>query len=73
MVKKNESYDEMFNKLDGIVKDLESSELNLEESLKVYEEGVKLVNKLYKTLNDMEGKIKVINAKEEMKDFTIEG
>ena len=32
--------------------------------MKSYEEGVKIVNKLYKTLNTLEGKISIIKEKE---------
>lgn len=61
MVKKNESYESMMEKLQDIVEKLESNELDIDKSMKTYEEGVKLVNKLYTTLNSLEGKVKIIN------------
>ncbi|OFI07599.1 exodeoxyribonuclease 7 small subunit [Clostridium acetireducens DSM 10703] len=57
---KKETYEGMLNKLEEIVKDMEKEELSLEDSIKKYEEGVKLSNKIYKILNEAEGKIKVL-------------
>ena len=61
---KKESYEEMLTNLQDILCKMESNELPLEELMKEYENGVKLINKLYKTLNSLEGKISVI--KDEM-------
>lgn len=58
---KKESYEELCAKLQDILNSLEDEQLNLDESMKAYEEGVKLVNKIYKILNTLEGKITVIN------------
>ena len=63
---KKESYEETLVKLQEVLKSLEEEELNLDDSIKAYEEGTKLVNKLYKMLNTLEGKITVI--KENPKD-----
>ena len=62
---KKESYEELLIKLQDILTKLEQDDLNLDDSMKSYEEGVKLVNKLYKTLNTLEGKITIINEKNE--------
>lgn len=61
---KKESYDDMLKNLEGILNNMEKSELPLEELIKEYESGVKLINKLYKTLNSLEGKLFTI--KEDM-------
>ena len=63
---KKESYEEMLSKLQTILNNLENNELNLEDSMKSYEEGVKLVNKIYKTLNTYEGKISVVKDEREV-------
>lgn len=68
MPRKNESYESMMEKLEDIVNVMDGKELSLEESLKKYEEGVKLCNKLYKVLNEAEGKIKLLTEDGE-KDF----
>lgn len=63
---KKESYEEMLAKLQEILDSLESDELNLEQSMKAYEDGVKLVNKLNKTLSTLESKITVIKDEKEV-------
>ncbi|MCR4943524.1 MAG: exodeoxyribonuclease VII small subunit [Clostridium sp.] len=63
---KKESYEEMLNKLQDVLSSLESDELSLEASMKVYEDGVKLVNKLFKTLNTFEGKLSIVKDNKEV-------
>lgn len=53
---KKESYNDMLNNLEVILSTLENEELSLEDAMKEYEKGSKLVNKLYKTLANLEGK-----------------
>lgn len=65
MARKVESYEEILLKLKTIVNNIENNELTLEESMKQYEEGVKLSNKLYTILNKMEGKISILNNDKE--------
>lgn len=62
---KKESYEEMLLKLQNIVDMLENDEGSLEETMKSYEEGVKIVNKMYKTLDSYEGKISIIKNEKE--------
>ena len=63
---KKESYEEMLTKLQVILNNLETDELNLEDSMKSYEEGVKLVNKIYKILDSYESKVSVIKDDKEV-------
>lgn len=65
MARKAESYEEILLKLKLIVDNMENNELTLEESMKQYEEGVKLSNKLYGILNKMESKINILNNEKE--------
>ncbi len=66
MAKKSESFEEMMIKLEEIAGIMDSEQLTLEQSMKYYEDGIKLCNKLYKTLNEAEGKVKILsNEKEE--------
>ncbi|MBU5590748.1 exodeoxyribonuclease VII small subunit [Clostridium sp. MSJ-4] len=60
MPKKSESYENLLNKLEIIVEEMEGEELTLEKSMKNYEEGIKLCNKLYALINEMEGKISIL-------------
>lgn len=54
---KKESYDDIMGNLQEILRNMESNELPLEDLMKEYETGVKLVNKLYKSLDTFEGKL----------------
>ncbi len=63
---RKESYEEMLNKLQDVLGSLENDELTLEASMKAYEDGVKLVNKLYKTLNTLEGKLSIVKDDKEV-------
>ncbi|GAB6170319.1 hypothetical protein JCM1393_27790 [Clostridium carnis] len=63
---KKDTYNDMVEKLQNILQNLEENELNLEESMKEYENGVKLINKLYSTLNSLEGKFVTIKDNVEM-------
>lgn len=63
---RKENYEDMLVKLQDILNILEEQDINLEESMKAYEDGVKLVNKLYKTLSTLEGKMSVVKGAEEV-------
>lgn len=66
MPKKKESFEEMMKRLDEISNVMDNEQLSLDESMKYYEEGIKLCNKLYKDLNEAEGKVKILmEGKEE--------
>jgi exodeoxyribonuclease VII small subunit len=55
------SFEEMMSTLEGLVGRLESGDLALEEALRAYEEGVSLVRRLNKRLNDAERKIEILS------------
>lgn len=63
---KKETYNDMVINLQEVLKNLEEKEINLEDAMKEYEVGVKLVNKLYKTLNTLEGKLTIIKENVEV-------
>ncbi|MGL4874792.1 MAG: exodeoxyribonuclease VII small subunit [Clostridium sp.] len=60
------SYEEMVSELNIILESLENNTCSLEESMKQYENGVKLINKIYKTLNQYEGKITIVKDNKEV-------
>lgn len=70
MPKKTESFEILIGRLEEIVNEMDSGELSLEDSMKKYEEGIKISNKLYKILNEAEGKIKILTEKGE-KEFQL--
>ncbi|MBX9136035.1 MULTISPECIES: exodeoxyribonuclease VII small subunit [unclassified Clostridium] len=63
---KKESYNDMLNNLEVILSTLENEELSLEDAMKEYEKGSKIVNKLYKTLDALEGKFLTIKENAEV-------
>jgi exodeoxyribonuclease VII small subunit len=60
-------FEEALNKLEDIVDKLEHQELNLDEALNLYEEGIKLVKFCNKKLSEIERKIEVLVKDEEGK------
>ncbi|NMW84768.1 exodeoxyribonuclease VII small subunit [Peptoniphilus sp. AGMB00490] len=53
-------YESSFRELEKIIKELESEDISLEDSIKKYEEGIELYKYLNNTLKAYEGKIKTI-------------
>ncbi|ERI91335.1 exodeoxyribonuclease VII, small subunit [Clostridiales bacterium oral taxon 876 str. F0540] len=68
MAKKNESFESMMKKLEEIVSSMDNDALTLEQSMKHYEEGIILCNKLYKVIHESEEKIKILTQNRE-EDF----
>ena len=60
-VKSNE-FEKAFQQLEKIVQRLESEELPLDESLQLFEEGIRLSRFCHQTLEDVEKKIELILA-----------
>ena len=61
MPKKEISFDSAMKRLEEIVNSLESGSCPLEESLTLFEEGVKLVKLCNKKLESVEGSIKKLS------------
>ena len=56
--KKQPDFETSLQRLESIVDTLESGELSLEESLKIFEEGVALTRSCQKSLNEAEQRVK---------------
>ncbi len=50
----NLNFEEMLKKLEKLVKELESEEISLENSIKKYQEGLELSKKLYDKIKEAE-------------------
>ena len=67
----NKSFEEMMQNLESIAKDLESGDLSLDDSVKKFEEGMRISKECSKILEDAEKKITILtkdsqgNLKEE--------
>ncbi len=59
-MKKEKPFEEILEQLEGVVRDLESNELPLDEALKRFEEGVALSRKGSSRLEDAERRIEEI-------------
>ena len=71
MVKEN--FEENMEKLEGIVNELENGNLNLEDSISKFEEGIQLSKKCNKMLEDAEKKITILleeNGEIKEEEFT---
>ncbi|HEY3346061.1 MAG TPA: exodeoxyribonuclease VII small subunit [Nitrospirota bacterium] len=54
------SFENSMKRLEDIVSKMESGELPLDDSLKLFEEGIKLSRELNKTLEDAERKVEML-------------
>lgn len=67
MAKKIVNYEEMLDKLKIILEHMDTKEMTLTETMKNYEEGIKICNELYKILNEAECKINIVTENGEIK------
>ncbi|MDD5431640.1 MAG: exodeoxyribonuclease VII small subunit [Candidatus Omnitrophica bacterium] len=63
-MKEKQTFEEDLKKLQKIVEELSSGKLTLGESMKKYEEGVKLAQSCSQVLNDAERKVDLLMKKE---------
>jgi len=68
----NIDFEKNLDKLEEIVKKLEKGNLPLEESFKLFKEGLLLSQKLNNVLNDIEGKITMLINNDEEVPFNLE-
>jgi exodeoxyribonuclease VII small subunit len=58
------TFEESLQRLEAIVKEMEKGELPLEQSLKLFEEGIALSGACKKELDEAEGKIEILLKKQ---------
>lgn len=63
MAKRN-TFEQDFNALKSLVDSIENKELDIDEALKTYEEGIKLYRKCQKKLSSIEQKIQKIQLED---------
>lgn len=56
-------FEKSLARLEEVVKRLESTDLSLDEAMKLFEEGVKLSRECQKQLEDAEGKVEILLKK----------
>ena len=64
-----DKFEEALQKLDEIVRRMESGDLSLEESLKAFEEGVKLARFCSRKLDEAERRVEILLKEDE--DLTV--
>ena len=64
-----EKFEEALKKLEDIVREMESGDLTLEESLKSFEEGIRLSRFCAKKLDEAERRIEILLKNEEGSDI----
>ena len=57
-------FEESISRLEQIVQALENGDIDLDESLKLFEEGIKLTKSCHKMLDDAEKKVSVLMSDE---------
>ena len=69
MAKDNINIEKLLKELVSIVLKMEDDNLNLEDSLKSYEKGIKLVKSAQESLKKIEQRVQILSNKNELKDF----
>ncbi|MFM8551581.1 MAG: exodeoxyribonuclease VII small subunit [Nitrospiraceae bacterium] len=69
-------FEEAMSRLETIVSELENGDLPLDESLKIFEEGIKLSKTCLKMLDDAERKVEILvqdkDGKKRLRAFTFD-
>ena len=74
--KKSVDFEEALDQLEELVEDMENGDLTLEESLKAFEQGIKLTRECQQALSTAEQKVKMLieeNGKLKSVDLDQEG
>ncbi len=69
MVKEKVSFEEKIKRLEEIVEKIESSDIELTDSIKLFEEGAKLSKDCQGALDDAEKKVKILVSDGTLKEF----
>jgi len=57
----SDNFETSLKRIEEIIKSLESNQLDLDESIKLYQEGIQLTSSCYKKLNEVEAQsIKIL-------------
>jgi exodeoxyribonuclease VII small subunit len=70
-----EKFEEALGRLEDIVKRMEAGDMTLEESLKAFEEGIKLARLCSRKLDEAERRVEILLKQEEelvIKQFKVE-
>ena len=63
------SVEQSFTKLDGMLEQLESEQITLEESFRIYEDGMKMLKSLSEKIETYEKQMQILTSDGEIEDF----
>lgn len=66
---KRESLEQLFGKLETVITDLEGEDVTLEDSFRLYNEGMNLLKKCTKTIDEVEKKVLILDEDGETHEF----
>ena len=72
-MKKNTNFESSLKRLEDIVNEMENSQLDIDKAMKLFEEGISLVNQCSSKLDETKKKIEILvekNGKLEKEKFT---
>ncbi len=73
MEAKDKTFEEMLNELEQIVKDLETGDVDLDNAIKKYTEGMKLAKSCNEKLSNATAQVnKILTDNGKLEDFNIE-
>lgn len=64
-----ENLNDMFEELENVIRRLETEENSLENSFKLYSEGMELIRKCSKTIDEVEKKVLILDENGETHEF----
>ena len=66
---KKENLEEMFQDLEKVIKDMENSDVTLEQSFDLYNKGMKILKECNRTIDEVEKKVLVLDEDGETHEF----
>lgn len=66
MAKKTKSIEEMLEEIEAIIADLEGEETSLEQSFKLYEDGMKIVKQVSEKMDKVEKDLIILERSEDV-------
>ena len=66
---KKENLEEMFQDLEKVIKDMENSDVTLEQSFDLYNRGMNILKKCSRTIDEVEKKVLVLDEDGETHEF----
>lgn len=66
---KRENLEDLFERLERVITDLEGENVTLEESFQLYDQGMKLLKKCSETIDEVEKKVMILDEDGEAYEF----